>query len=113
MADQRMVGRRHQPGEVERVGADEERPQVMMDGKGVGLGGAGEDRPRRRLAPPRDAAIGNQFDDDARHGALDVADAVPPLHLERPAHEIDLDAGDAQIAHRVSPPSTWMDWPVM
>src|SRR5215204_5655773 len=84
------------------VGADQERPQIMVDAGRIRLRGAGKDRPRRRLPPTDDAGVGADLDDGAGHRLVDVADPVPALHLQGPAHDVDGEAGYAQIRHRPS-----------
>src|SRR5262249_12449958 len=100
VADQRFLDLTHERRNLERVGADEERAQIVMNAGGIGLGGAGKDRPRGCLAPPDDVGVGADLDDSTGHRFLDIANAVPALHLQGPANHIDRNAGNAQLAHR-------------
>ena len=73
--------------DAERVGADQQRPQIDVQRRGIGLDGAGEHRPRRGIAPAGDAGIGLELQDGVLHRARDVARAVA-------AHQAHRDVGD-------------------
>jgi hypothetical protein len=97
--DQGLLDLPHQRADLQRIGTDQQRAQVVMNAAGVCLRRAGEHRPRRRLAESRDARIRRDLDDGTGHRFLDVAHTVPPLHLQRPAHDVDRNPRDAKLAH--------------
>ena len=94
MANDGLFDLAHQRRDLERVGADQQGAKIVMNADGIGLSRAGEDRPGATSPHPTTPILVLIFNNGAGNRFLDVADAMPALHLERPAHHVDRDVGD-------------------
>ena len=99
--DHGLVGAIQQPLDSERIGTDQERPQMHVERPDTGLGGTGEDGPGRRLAPSRDAGVGVDLDDDDADLVRDVARTLAADGLHGDADGENRKACDGDSAHGV------------
>src|ERR1700704_3640656 len=74
---------RHQFLDAVRIGADQQRPEIDVQRRDIGLDGAGEHRPRGCVAPAGDAGVGLELQDGVLDRARAVARAVPTHQAHR------------------------------
>ena len=99
MADHGVVGVLHELFYAERVGADQHRPEIDVQGGSIGLDGAGEHRPGRRVAPAGDAGVGFELQNGVLHRACDVARAVAAHQAHRNVGDVDRRRRDLDLLH--------------
>ena len=79
--------------DLDRIGSDQVPAQVDVKRGGVRLDGPGEHRPRRRLAPAGEAAVGRHLEEHAP----DPGDVAAPVRMHGPhgdVHDVDAERFD-------------------